>query len=186
MCIHQRTCIYILKFLLEARSCYVAQDTWDLRFSSASWVHTLPHLALKLILISIIRKSMALFSRLWSRGARPTVNIQNWRGNSNFESTILGHSDKAHHSEVKQKQPPCCSITLKPWLFAKEVERNKPSVTETDISGDGDAEAKTSGSFFMVLRTGPRETGFDLASTGTAKLWRKTRQLMPAKAYSAP
>lgn len=179
MCIRQRTCIYILKFLLEARSCYVAQATWDLSLMST-------HLALKLILVSIIRKSMALFSRLWSRGARPTVNIQNWWGNSNFESTVLGHSDKAHHGEVKQKQPPCCSITLKPWLFAKKVERNKASVTEADISGDVDKEAKTSDSFFIVLRTGLREAGFDLASTGTTRLGRKRRHLIPAKAYSAP
>lgn len=140
----------------------------------------------KINLISIIWKSMALLSRLWSRGARPTVNIQNWRRNSNYESTVLGHSDKAHHGKVKQKQPPCCSITLKPWLFAKEVERKKPSVTEADVLGDVDAEAETSGSFFIVLRTGPREAGFDLASMGTARLGRKRRELMPANAYSAP
>lgn len=154
----------IFKFLLEARSCYVAQATWDLCFSSASWVHTLPHLALKLILINIIWRSTALFSRLGSRGASPTANTENWWRNSNFESTVLGHSDKAksnrnnHHAA----SPP-----------------SNPDSLQRKLSG-------TSRGFFIIRRIGPREARSDLASTGTARLGRKRRQLMPAKADSAP
>lgn len=117
----------ILKFLLEERSCYVAQATWDLRFSSASWEHALPHLALKLILISIIWRRMALFSRLGSRGARPTIDIQNWRRNSNFDSTELGHSGDAYKSEVKQKhstamlQPQPLTLILWKGSWAKQA-----------------------------------------------------------------
>lgn len=96
-----------------------------------------PHLALKLILISIVWKRMALFSRLGRGGARLRPDIQNsWR-NSSFESIVMVSEGQVFSSDAKQNtQQPC-------W-----------PTTEVAVSGETDAEAAKSSSSFCYLALG--------------------------------